>query len=401
MPIPEQEIPKYLYGLELNTLPGMMKLSDGREVFAPVGMVRYKEYMSSNFGEEFAIELVRLYGRMLSHIEITWEDDDTKEEVKEKIEEQIHQRLKNLIFRYDENMPKEFKEKYPDLFLAEDAPELLKKAYYTGQISLDMIKDNPEFAEFLRGKPLFGRIIDKRIKGGIEEYSSLYEGGDYLTASLFSSGRAHCQQIYKKHATEDERWLSDDEILDMALIYVDYLYLVESPNYDIGEYNSPIPHHDTWSMELKIKYIEMEIEAAILHHEVPCNKKVPQFFKDRHPDMFLAEDAPEELKYLYYGGKEAGFNINEIIKHPDWREYLKGKNLRYPLNQALMGRFFELFDNDTSLKLIYKYPETIKQMILRSRTNGARISGSAGADRIKLWYDATRRKIFTTSSCYD
>ena len=43
----DSEIIAILYGLELKTMPGYFKLSNGQEAYAPEGRVRFYEYISS------------------------------------------------------------------------------------------------------------------------------------------------------------------------------------------------------------------------------------------------------------------------------------------------------------------------------------------------------------------
>lgn len=389
------DIMKYLYGMELETLPGKLTLADGKEIYAPTGRVKYYDYISSKFGEDFAIDLVKKYGRLLQRLKIDWTEEATKEEVVESLEHQIYLALKGFGDRRNISFPKEFKEKYNDIFLSDDAPHELKEAYYAGWLTFKMIKDNPEFAGFLKGKVLYGRILNKVSN----DTTNKLEQRDSYSSGIFLAARASAQQTVPSNVEDEQRWLYDEELLQLALTYGDYLFCVGTPIYNTGDYKAPIPHHDDWSLEQKIQHIESEIEKEILGRRAQYGEDAPGFFKQKHPELFLALDAPDDLKEWFYRNVSYDHRNNmlnadikdaiiRISEHPEWRSFLVGKDIGFAVNEYRYEKFFQTFDNEIALKLIYKYPETIKKMM---SIHG--VSSEKATRIMKTWYEASRMQI--------
>ena len=401
----EYEIMKLLMGIEIDSEPGTITTKDGRALYAPMASIKYYDYIRPRYGEDFLRDLIKKYGILLSHLKITWDDEKaTKEDVLESLEEQIHIRLKNWQGKYDDkSMPEEFKAKFPDLFLSDDAPQELKDAYYGGTLTFDMIKENPKYVDFLKGKPLYGRILDIDFSKGENTLIDPNSKKDGYKSHLFAAGLAHVQQSLRNRVDDEHRWLTDDEILDLAPEFGNYLYAVDPPVYKTGDYihsyDSTIPHHDTWSFEQKVQFIRDNLEEAILKHEIPyLNDNVPAYFKKKHPELFVADDAPEDLKEWFFGMEfPSNRSFSCIASHPEWREYLKGKDLQFAINKFRTKRFFEIFDSETALKLIYRYSEIIDKMVALNRTNnGSRLDHVEATNRIKTWYDATREKVYSS-----
>jgi len=92
-------------------------------------------------------------------------DDMTKEDFLKEIDKYIINGIKAGA-KYDDKMSEQFKEKYRELFLADNAPEELKKVFYNREIDFEYISLHPEYNEYLRNMDL--EILLKHIPIQIE-----------------------------------------------------------------------------------------------------------------------------------------------------------------------------------------------------------------------------------------
>lgn len=87
----------------------------------------------------------------------------------------------------------------------------------------------------------------------------------------------------------------------------------------------------------------------------------PESFKKRYSHLYLREDAPKKLKYLFYdfGGTKPNISFDDLKKNPEWIEYLKDKELslviKMPLNKNFYSDLIEKFGNEFFLNLCVKY----------------------------------------------
>ena len=96
-----------------------------------------------------------------------------------------------------------------------------------------------------------------------------------------TSGEKIIHPLWKK--------FTEKEIMDLAEEYGSYLQNVNANLVVNGQSNQE-----------KIKSLEIEIEQNILNRKSMYTPNVPRFFKQLHPDMFLDENAPDELKGIFY-----------------------------------------------------------------------------------------------------
>ena len=139
------------------------------------GYVRNSNRMSTDFtvimdklGNEKFLELCCRYGRYLEGISSyrVCDVDLPFEDLSLKIEDIIAKRCKEGNIRYyPEDAPKFLKEEYPELFLSEEAPELLQQLfYYNGLgegLTFEMIKTFPEWIPYLKDKSVETALIRK------------------------------------------------------------------------------------------------------------------------------------------------------------------------------------------------------------------------------------------------
>ena len=138
--------------------------------------------------------------------------------------------------------------------------------------------------------------------------------------------------------------------------------------------------------------VQGNIEENILTRKSSYDETIPEFFKLKHPEMFLDEKAPEELKKAFYDNKASRINyLNisgdvvdisfQLIKeHPEWKEFLAGKDLSRAFSKQY-DELFKRFDSSTLVKLGTRNPETIEKMVQDHRE-----------DVLENWYKSTGGK---------
>ena len=225
--------------------------------------------------------------------------------------------------------------------------ECLKKVHYSeelrwmikcAQIYLDSFIDNPkEYEEYMEN------IAD------LLERMSVYAGPRY---SLYNE----LCDIYDTLT-----------ILSFAKKYGNFLNEVEPTLFDTEKSQEDIE-----------EAIQRSIEENILNRISPYNETVPNFFKEKYPELFLDKKAPQELKEFFYDGRTISFKL--IKEHPEWRKFLQGKDLSRAFSREY-SVLFKRFDSDTLMKLGTRNPETIEKMVQNDKE-----------ELLENWYKATGGK---------
>ena len=321
-------------------------------------MVNMVEFFTKKFGNEVFLRLCNDYGKCLDSVAFSLDTNDSLEVIREKIEDQIYKQIINLdsTIEYFEDLPDSFKIKHPELFLPDNIPIDIRNKFYQGNLTFSDVKQHPELKEIL---------LTKNTKIGFR--NSSYTVGDYGNIIFGIS------ELWNK--------FSDKELLNLAEIYGNYLEYVDSELLNENQ-----------SIEEKILIIENSIEKKILNREAPYGFNVPDFFKKKYPEMFLDDNAPEELKIFFDEdlymkhltnqkndvSNRSVIDFEKIIgngiavdgklsfqllkEHSEWIPFLKGKNFRlaFPNNY---DKLFVCFDCDTLLRIGPRNADTIKRMV--------------------------------------
>ena len=339
---------------EITVGMGLAKTDKDKNTIGEIpNTVNMAQYFSEKIGQEEFLKICADYGKCLDSINliVNEENEVTLENIRNNIEEAIYKKIKKSGIKYFESLPLSFQEKYPELFLPKEIDEDIRKRFCEGGLSYEDIRKNPQIKQVLLTKDIdvgFGRLKYAREPGG-ERYV------------LGSDG-----QRIKKTIWEN---LSEQEIMDLAEQYGDYLKYI-----NVFSFINHKNEHDRNSA------IQIIIENNIFkrNKNFPFNENVPTFFFEKYPEMFLDSNAPEELKNSFYDGGEINFQL--IKEHPEWREYLKGKDLSRAFSEKYI-ELFKKFDSSTLMKLGTRNPETIEKMVQNHRENA-----------LEKWYKSTGGK---------
>ncbi len=185
-----------------------------------------------------------------------------------------------------------FKEQNPDFFLDPNAPKELQDMFYTGTLTIDAIKSNPKYLDYLVGKSVAFCFEEKNTPQGID--------GPNIS-------------FYHYLATR----YGNEAALKFALEYDDVLNMFFAQD---ANYTCPIEIEmlDGRSLE-DIKRIVGEVFAEkITTTGQSYPKNIPQAIKDKYPNLF--PDLPDDLKEKFYSKKLSYEEIaanRELLKNVD------------------------------------------------------------------------------------
>lgn len=272
------------------------------------------EYLSKTIGKKEFLKLCYEYGENLEKFRIVIEENMTADKLRNIIENEIYKKIKEEAMLYSENLPDSFKLKHPELFLSENIDIGLREEFYNGRFTFEDIRKNPQILE---------ELIQKDIDVGFRNIKYYYK--------ISKDGR-------KKESREIWKKLTKNEILEFSKKYGKYLNSVDIDLID-----------EKQETEEKEKIIKQNIEENILNRKATYNEDVPEFFKEKYSEMFLEEGAPEELKKIFYDNNtKTDITFRDIQEHPEYKEFLKEKDLKRAFNQA----YSEIFDKiDTNILL--------------------------------------------------
>ena len=227
--------------------------------------------------------------------------------------ESIYQEMRSAILHgraYPEDMPEDFKKAHSDLFLSEEAPEKLKKL-----------------------------VCEKRFEGNYTYYS------DGLAQAL----RAHPKWI-DILATENINLNVLFHIYDEEHKQIDANVLAEQfeSRKDaikiFTAYNSIMKTAENIDLSAPKESMYKNMYESILKG-AGYYEDMPEDFKKEHPDLFLSQDTPEELRELLCNRRLTLWNL---LEHPEWIDILAEENINLNL-------IFELKDannNDIDIETI-------------------------------------------------
>lgn len=229
----------------------------------------------------------------------------------------------------------EFKDKFPRMFLPEDAPQELKNKFYTKAIDIGDLGINSEWINFLE---------EKDFELGIQRpYLSFRDVKSYEYASFFEELRKieSSERIILNFIVDNAKTVKMAEIYQQKRS--DFFNVNIEEIKDLANFRN---------------LLENEVEDKILSGALEYGEPyIPEFFKNKHPDFVLDESAPEELKAKFYslyfeGGREkSSANLHNFtlqdLTNKEYQEFLVGKSFNLLQNADAVKNITKLFDVET------------------------------------------------------
>lgn len=295
-----------------------------------------------NFITEYSDVLDIIFDRKISdsyQYETQLKIDDDINIVKDKIHESFRRLIIEKRFPYPTHIPKELVEKYPDIFLDENVPEELQNLFYQRKISPEIIQSHPEWKQLLQGKHI-DSVCDMGVCAFVRQ----------------------CVQL----------GFDNDKVFELFDRYGSYL---ASCQIDLNNINS----NNIGELD---NVIRQQMVEAIVVKRVRYDESVRAILGQEHPELFLDENAPDELKEVFYNyTSNTPLTFEFLRQHKDWLSYLEGKNILLSLKKGNIGirgleQLFEKYGEQEALRIGMKNPESVMQMLSENKF-----------DVLSDWYD--------------
>ncbi len=308
----------------------------------PEQMNLYKA-LEIKFSKEEILDFISKYGHCISELDNENFNIDVslaKEEQYERIITNIYNSIKNRKLSYNnKNMPREFIERYPDIFLDENTPEKLQNLFYLKTISPEVIQSHPEWKQFLQGKDI-GSVCNDDVSEFVKRCQQLGFDNDKIF------------ELFDKYGS----FIADCQININSI-----------NDNNIGELDN---------------VIREQIAQAIIVKRIRYNESQRAMIGQEHPELFLDENAPDELKEVFYNyTSDTPLTFEILREHRDWLPYLEGKNILLSLKKRNIGirgleQLFEKYGEQEALRIGMKNPESVMRMLSENKF-----------DVLSDWYD--------------
>ena len=220
-------------------------------------------------------------------------------------------------YRYSDELPEEFKKEHPDFFVSDEIPKEIREKIYSKNLKLKDFRYIDNLEEHLKDKNL--EVIFSRAFVQSERYKALYK----------KVGREKFLEYVHKYG----EFLKDIDL--MELIYADEYTDIENV--------------------LKANIIE-----NVLRGVTKYGPDAPEFLRQTHPELFISDVAPEELKLLFYSdyrnedsdasGYDHMINARMLLSRPNFIPFLEGKNISLSFRSSQV-ELFQIFGMKKTLEM--------------------------------------------------
>ena len=233
----------------------------------------------------------------------------------------------------------EFKTRNPELFISEEAPEELQNLFYQKNISPEIIQSHPEWKQFFQGKEI-DFVCDANIRAFVRK----------------------CKQL----------GFDNNNVFELFDKYGSYIV---SCQINIDNINSN-------NLRELDNIIRQQMIKAITVKGLKYDEGAKAIIGQDHPELFLDENAPDELKEVFYNYTfNTPLTFELLRQHREWLPYLEGKNVLLSLKKRNIGirgleQLFEKYGEQEALRIGMKNPESVMQMLSENKF-----------DILSDWYD--------------
>lgn len=243
---------------------GFGKIKYGQQMLSRKGQ-RYIRPMWEKLTEKEILDLAEAYGEYLRDVDnnVFLENQNYDENLIKAIEENIENNILNRKSMFFSGVPLFFKEKYPSMFLDDNAPDELKYAFYDNgrvgrkifreEFDFYLIKENPQWKKFLQGKDL--------SRAFSEEYSELFKRFD--SSTLLKIGTRNPETIEKMVQNHKEDILENWYKSTGGKFVPHHVVML---NFPVDKIDSFLGNSKKWSQLMKIENHNLNDDgkAAIL-----------------------------------------------------------------------------------------------------------------------------------------
>lgn len=226
----------------------------------------------------------------------------------------------------------EFRDKYSNIFIDENAPKELKNKFYSGKLTITNIVNNPDYLKYISRTD-----IDVLFKNILINISGEDKKGENIVKYI-------------------KRLYGNENGFSILLGYGKYIEAAYNGNLTIEMSG------DNTKEEL-IAELENIIYKGILEKGIMYDENIPKHFKDKYPYLFLPLDTPKEIKEWFYNRK---FKIKDFYDNPDLLRYFVNTDIACGLATNCswcIGLLNTRNDLSKKMKILAEY-EKIKDSLL-------------------------------------
>ncbi len=226
----------------------------------------------------------------------------------------------------------EFRNKYPEMFIDENAPVDLQLLFYSQLLSPKIIFEHPEYISFLREKKLENCFQEMFVD---------------VVQSDNSIARVSLYELLRNK-------MDFNSTMYFIRDYSDVLDIIRS--YSLGHaYQLETTDISKFLLEIGKMFQDVIIEKGI-----PYSERIPKSIQEIFPEMFLPESVPQEIRDKFY---KRMLKAQDFASNPDLLKMMGNTNIAYGfLEEAWVVRLFaEETDiakaNENRLKIMSAYSE--------------------------------------------
>ena len=272
----------------------------------------------------------------------SWEDYDrpyTKEEFYEAIRRMIiggptdwDYKGRGTDYRYITGL---FRELNSDLFVSDKLPEDIQLAFYTKQLTPQIIIDNQDIIPELKGKKLSScfKYLNITTTNETNSYGEYHNAYDYL-----------------------EEKFGFDKTMEFIVKYglMAELVLGNYDRYPKSEYIESFKVDENISYESLIENMIEKGRELIIKSKIKYDPISLAPLREKYPGLFISESAPQELQDLFYNRE---LNLDIIEKHPEYIQYIQNIDLE------LLYKYMEVDVEKKNEKGVYKTRKNLASVI--------------------------------------
>ena len=309
--------------------------------------LEFNEFINFIIEYDFLFEI--LFDReKIKHpeFETVFYENDSLDQIKNRMFDKFKLMVIKGGISYSDKMPKELKDKYPSLFLSDDAPEELKDAFYNRKITPSFIISNSEYKKYLKNVDL-EILFDYMLISDIPiELSDIYNSID------LGDRRIRRKNINIVNAIKNT--FGDDYALDVMILYGDYI----NELYKIDRLENFV-YNPKFTKDEFLDELDKIIYQKIIDGKIKYNENIPSHFKDNYPSLFLDSRVSQDIKDKFYNRK---FTLKDFNDNPQLIELFGDTNIvcGFPLDLSFNIPLFYNIDNNMlsnyhRLKVISEY----------------------------------------------
>lgn len=270
---------------------------------------------------------------------INFENTDNIEQVIERINSLLVRVLIEKGMVYPQNIPGELYKSHPEVFLSNDAPLELQKAFYARTLTTQMLLDNPEYQPYLKEKNL--ELVYKYMSVSITARNN--DPNDYY--------------YYRSHQSKNVIKIIQEEFKEDALqTLLEYGKYLESLHTINGLRDMTIP--ENYTKDEILNSLDKVLLEGIIKNGLKYDDKMSGHFKGNNPTLFLDDKVPQEIKDKFYNRE---FTIEDFNDNPELLEIFGNTNIVCGFKENLswlipvVNGENQKLNNLTRLKLLTEY----------------------------------------------